>query len=76
MTDSAGSRYLAENEGLALRQYTHDDDHDMYRCWQDMDTQKGYNGIFDQTFEAFRGRLGLRERKTGGADSFEAALVY
>ncbi len=46
--------YLIENEVLGLRPYTHDDDYDMYLCWKDIDTQKGYNGIFDDTFEDFR----------------------
>lgn len=45
--------YLIENDLIALRQYTHDDDYDMYLCWNDIDTQKGYNGIFDQSFEEF-----------------------
>ena len=30
------------------------DDYDMYLCWKDVDTQKGYNGIFDQTLDEFR----------------------
>ena len=45
--------YYIEDNIIGLRQYTHADDRDMYRCWQDPDTQKGYNGIFDDTFEAF-----------------------
>ena len=46
--------FIAENEKLGLRQYTHTDDYDMYRCWRDIDTQKGYNGIFDQSFDSFK----------------------
>ena len=46
--------FVIENENLGLRQYTHADDHDMYLCWQDIDTQKGYNGIFDQSFDSFK----------------------
>lgn len=45
--------FLIENEVLGLRQYTHDDDYDMYLCWKDLDTQKGYNGVFNETFEDF-----------------------
>lgn len=46
--------FIIENELIGLRQYTHDDDYDMYMCWKDVDTQKGYNGIFNETFENFR----------------------
>ena len=49
--------FVIENEHLGLRQYTHADDHDMYLCWQDIDTQKGYNGIFDQSFDSFKSHL-------------------
>ncbi len=45
--------YIIENDYLGLRQYTHDDDYDWYVCWQDIDTQKGYNGIFEYSFEDF-----------------------
>ena len=45
--------YVIENEMLGLVPYTHEDDYDMYLCWQDMDTQKGYNGIMHETFEEF-----------------------
>ena len=45
--------FLIENETIGLRQYTHADDRDMYACWQDTDTQKGYNGIFRESFETF-----------------------
>ena len=46
--------YLIEENDLALAQYTHDDDHDMYLCWQDEQTQKGYNYVFDQPLERFK----------------------
>ena len=46
--------FLIENDRIGLTQYTHDDDYDMFLCWQDRDTQKGYNGIFDQSFDDFR----------------------
>ena len=41
--------FIIENDLIGLAQYTHADDVDMFACWQDIDTQKGYNGIFDQT---------------------------
>ena len=45
--------YIIETENIGLRKYTHDDDYEWYLCWQDIDTQKGYNGIFDETFDEF-----------------------
>lgn len=45
---------LAENGTIALIQYTHHDDHDMYLCWQDVGTQKGYNCLFDTDYDNFR----------------------
>lgn len=45
--------FIIENETIGLKQYTHEDDYDMYECWQDIDTQKGYNGVFSETFEEF-----------------------
>ena len=47
-------RFIVEDEIIGLAQYTHDDDIDMFVCWQDLDTQKGYNGKFDMSFERFR----------------------
>lgn len=32
-----------EDDILSLVQYTHEDDIDLYNCWLDIDTQKGYN---------------------------------
>lgn len=46
--------FIIENDRIGLAQYTHDDDADMFECWQDIDTQKGYNGIFNQTFDEFK----------------------
>lgn len=34
--------------------YTHDDDGDMFSCWLDMDTQKGFNCKYEQAMEGFR----------------------
>ena len=45
--------YLVENNRIGLIQYTHADDQDMFLCWQDIGTQKGYNGIFSMTFDEF-----------------------
>lgn len=42
-----------ENDEISLVKYTHDDDKAMYECWLDIDTQKGYNGIFYESFEEF-----------------------
>lgn len=46
--------YIIESESIALTPYTHEDDSDMYLCWKDTQTQKGYNFIFNQTFEEFK----------------------
>lgn len=43
---------LIDNNEISLMQYTHDD-RDFYNCWLDIDTQKGYNGRFEDTFEQF-----------------------
>ena len=45
--------YLVENDLIGLVQYTHEDDRDFFECWQDIQTQKGYNGIFCQSFDEF-----------------------
>ena len=45
--------FLAEDDVIGLSPYTHDDDPDMYLCWQDIGTQKGYNFRFDIPFDAF-----------------------
>ncbi len=44
---------LTENDIIQLQQYSEKDHADMYECWQDIDTQKGYNGIFKDTYEDF-----------------------
>lgn len=43
--------YIAENNRIAFVQYTHEDDTDMLACWQDHDTQKGYNYAFDGSLD-------------------------
>ena len=45
--------FLIEDSRIGLAAYTHKDDKDMYACWQDIETQKGYNGVFNQTFDEF-----------------------
>ncbi len=40
------NEYIAESHRIAFVQYTHEDDADMLACWQDRDTQKGYNYAF------------------------------
>lgn len=42
-----------ENKNIALIPYTHEDDADMYTCWQDHDTQRGYNCRFSLSYEEF-----------------------
>ena len=44
---------ITENSMVGLTEYTSNDFADMYLCWTDIDTQKGYNGTFNQTFEEF-----------------------
>ena len=44
-------RYIAENNQIGFVQYTHNDDTDMIACWQDRDTQKGYNYAFDGSLD-------------------------
>ena len=44
--------YLAETERIGLVPYTHEDDPDMYLCWKDEETQRGFNYLFDQPLEA------------------------
>lgn len=43
------SSFIAENSRIGLIPYSHDDDADMLLCWQDIDTQKGYNHIFSSS---------------------------
>ncbi len=43
-----------EDDTILLRKYNHSDDLDMYACWQDIETQKGYNFIFKESFEEFK----------------------
>ena len=51
--------YIAETDELGLLQYTHDDDYDMHRCWQDIDTQKGYNGAYYQSLEEYSASIDI-----------------
>ena len=46
--------YIIERDNIALIPYTHEDDYDMYLCWKDKQTQKGYNFVFNQPFEDFK----------------------
>ena len=45
--------YLIKNDTIALVPYTPDDAADFYRCWKDIDTQKGYNYKFDDSLSEF-----------------------
>lgn len=45
------SMFITENERIGFVEYTHDDDTDMLVCWQDHDTQKGYNYAFDGSLD-------------------------
>ena len=42
-----------EDEKISLVQYTHNDDKDMYQCWLDIGTQKGYNFRLDMSYDDF-----------------------
>jgi len=46
--------YIIERDNIAFIPYTHEDDYDMYLCWKDKQTQKGYNFAFNQPFEDFK----------------------
>ena len=45
--------FIIENSMVGLTEYTSNDNADMYLCWMDAETQKGYNGKFNQTFKEF-----------------------
>ena len=49
------NQYIAENNRIGFVQYTHADDCDMLACWQDHETQKGYNYAFDGSLDDLRG---------------------
>ena len=46
--------FLIEDAHIGLTPYTHNDDEDMFSCWLDMDTQKGYNCTQEQALKGFR----------------------
>lgn len=46
--------FLIEDSHIGLIPYTHNDDADMFFCWHDIDTQKGYNCTYEQALEGFR----------------------
>ena len=46
--------FLIESSLIGLTPYTHNDDEDMFSCWRDMSTQRGYNCTYEQALEGFR----------------------
>ncbi len=46
--------FLIEDPRIGLTPYTHNDDSDMFSCWLDTDTQRGYNCTYEQALEGFR----------------------
>ncbi len=46
--------FLIEDYLIGLTPYTHNDDSDMFSCWLDRDTQRGYNCTYEQALEGFR----------------------
>lgn len=44
---------ITETKRIWLQPYSHEDDRDMYECWQDREVEKAYNGIMRSTFEEF-----------------------
>lgn len=62
-----------ESDKILLRRYTHNDDIDMYKCWKNLETQRGYNFVINETLEEFCkfdvneyffGRLLFQKKKT------------
>lgn len=47
-------QFIAQKGRIALIPYTHEDDEDMLACWRDIDTQKGYNHVFQGSLEDLR----------------------
>ena len=47
------SELLIGNAEISLVNYSKHDDADMYNCWLDIDTQKGYNYVFLDSFDEF-----------------------
>ena len=46
--------FLIESSLIGLTPYAHNDDEDMFSCWRDMSTQRGYNCTYEQALEGFR----------------------
>lgn len=46
--------FLIEDSHIGLTPYSHSDDKDMFSCWLDIDTQKGYNFKYEQALEGFQ----------------------
>ena len=42
-----------QDSSLALLRYTHDDGLQMYKCWKNKDTQRGFNYLFEESYEQF-----------------------
>lgn len=47
-------QFLTQRGRIGLIPYTHEDDEDMLACWRDIDTQIGYNHIFQGSLEDLR----------------------
>lgn len=66
------------NNILSLVEYMPCDDRSLYEDWLDVDTQKGYNGVYVTTFEDFQERE-IRQRffamiKLNGSDEIIGAV--
>lgn len=46
-------KFICENGRIGLIPYTHEDDWDLYHCWMDETTQRGYNHHFQCSYEDF-----------------------
>ncbi|MDD4832517.1 MAG: hypothetical protein PHI78_02460, partial [Clostridia bacterium] len=49
-------KIYASNEILSIAQYLPSDCKTDYECWQEIETQKGYNYIIKDNFDEFSGR--------------------
>jgi RimJ/RimL family protein N-acetyltransferase len=52
----------ASNDILSLVEYRKPDDHALYENWCDPEVQRGYNGIYFDSFEEYEKRDSLRSR--------------